>query len=59
MTNLEVKISEDKKTATIVIDLTKRAGRSASGKTMVIATTNGNAQIEPGIFLGVNCYTKD
>jgi hypothetical protein len=47
------------KILTITIDLTKRLGRSASGKTTLIATTSGN-QAVPGnadISIGVNCYT--
>jgi hypothetical protein len=57
MTNLEV--TTEGKIVTIKIDTSKRAGRSASGKTVVIASTNGNQQIQPGVFLGVNCYCKE
>ncbi len=41
------------------IDVTKRLGPSASGKTTIVATTSGNQPI-PGtdVILGLNCYTK-
>jgi hypothetical protein len=45
---------------TLTIDLAQRNGKSASGKSEVVASTLGNKAI-PGfenIFLGVNCYTK-
>ena len=44
--------------ATIKIDLSKTFGRSASGKTTIIATTAGNVEVAPGVSLGVNCYKK-
>lgn len=45
---------------TIKIDLSKRFGKSASGKTDIIATTAGNVEIEgqPGIKAGINVYFK-
>ena len=45
---------------TVVIDLSKRFGKSASGKTDIIATTAGNVALEhdPGIKIGINCYFK-
>jgi len=43
---------------TIEIDMSKEQGRSKSGKTIVLATTQGNIEVEPGIYLGVNCYKK-
>lgn len=42
------------------IDVSKRLGPSASGKTIIIATTAGNKAL-PGadhVVLGLNCYTK-
>ena len=41
------------------IDLSKRIGPSASGKTIIVATTSGNKEI-PGssVILGLNAYTK-
>ena len=45
---------------TVTIDLSKRFGKSASGKTDIIATTAGNVEIEgqPGIKAGINVYFK-
>lgn len=41
----------------ITIDRRKRFGPSASGKTIVVATTRGNARITAdGIRLGLNAY---
>lgn len=45
---------------TIKIDLTKSFGPSSSGKTIIIASTEGNVAV-PGhedIKVGVNVYTK-
>ncbi len=45
---------------TIKVDLTKDFGKSASGKTNIIATTEGNIAI-PGaedIKIGLNIYKK-
>lgn len=45
---------------TIKIDLSKRFGPSASGKTEIIATTAGNVEIDgqPGCKIGINAYFK-
>lgn len=45
----------------IKIDLSKRLGKSSSGKSTIIATTAGNKAIEgkDGLFIGLNCYTKE
>lgn len=48
-------------TLTIVVDLNGDQGRSASGKTTVIATTSGNLAIpgaNNGAVLGLNVYRK-
>lgn len=44
---------------TIKVDLGKRLGKSASGKTTIIASTQGN-QAVPGTdaIIGLNIYTK-
>ncbi len=42
---------------TIVIDLKKEFGQSASGKNTIIASSEGNVQIE-GVTLGLNVYKK-
>ena len=50
-------VSEDGKTLVIEIDLTAKGTLSASGKSMVIATTRGNININ-GVTLGLNVYKK-
>lgn len=44
---------------TITVDLSKNFGPSASGKTIIIASTEGNQQVEgnPAI-VGLNVYRK-
>ena len=57
MKNINLKVKD--KTLTITIDLSTRYGRSKSGKTIIIASTEGNVSV-PGveeIKVGVNCYT--
>ena len=45
----------------IKIDLSKRLGRSKSGKSTIIATTGGNTPIPgtDGAVLGLNLYTRE
>ena len=45
---------------TITVDLTKEFGRSASGKSTIIATTSGNVTVDgtEGAVLGFNLYRK-
>ena len=45
--------------ATITFDITKDLGPSKSGKTTLVASTNGN-QVIPGtdVVLGLNAYRK-
>lgn len=46
-------------TLTITIDLAKRFGKSASGKTTIVASTQGNVPVgDSGVTLGLNAYTK-
>lgn len=54
--NCGIKINADASRLTITIDLEQEHGPSKSGKTIVIASTKGNVQPAPGIYLGVNCY---
>ena len=60
--NVEVTVKGD--TLTITVDLSKRLGPSATGKTIGIATTRGNQPISPsfahssGAVIGLNVYTK-
>lgn len=47
-------------TLTLTVDLTKEFGRSQSGKTTIVASTNGN-QAVPGfddVKYGLNVYKK-
>lgn len=56
MKNVKMSTSKDGK-LTIVVDLTKDFGQSASGKSVVIATTAGNKPV-PGAdaMIGLNVY---
>lgn len=59
MKNVKLDVKND--ILTVTIDLSKRLGLSKSGKTVVIASTEGNIPI-PGheeIKLGINVYTKE
>ena len=58
----EVKLDEEAKTITLVLDL-QEPTPSASGKTLVIATTHGNVpsdvQInDKPVIVGVNAYIR-
>lgn len=46
---------------TIEVDLSKRFGPSSSGKTIQIASTQGNQSLghDSGAVLGLNVYTKN
>jgi len=46
---------------TVKIDLSKRLGKSKSGKTIMIASSDGNQKIEGfnDCRIGINCYTKE
>jgi hypothetical protein len=54
--NVEIEVKGDK--VTITVDLSGAGIPSASGKTLVIASTRGNAAIAPGVFMGLNVYRK-
>lgn len=57
--NVEIKVQGNKLIMTV--DMTKRFGRSKSGKTIAVASTEGNIAV-PGaehIKIGLNVYTKD
>ena len=58
MKNVDMKVEGDK--LTITVDLSKRFGKSSSGKSIIIASSEGN-QALPGkeeIKIGLNVYTK-
>ena len=42
----------------IEVDLNQRHGPSSSGKTEIIASTQGNAQLGSGIAFGLNVFAK-
>lgn len=58
MKNVEMKVDGD--ILTITVDLSQEFGPSSSGKTIIIASTEGNVSI-PGIEdkkVGLNVYRK-
>ena len=58
MKNVETKVEHGK--LTITVDLTKELGPSSSGKSVIIATTEGNVDV-PGtsdVKIGLNVYRK-
>ena len=42
----------------ITVDLSKEFGKSASGKNVIIASTEGNIVLEGGVTVGLNVYKK-
>lgn len=58
MKNVEMAV--EGKILTIKVDLTKEFGLSSSGKTIIIASTEGNAPIlgADDIKVGLNVYKK-
>jgi hypothetical protein len=53
-----VKMSVKDNVLTIVVDLAKTFGPSASGKTTIVASTEGNQQVDGGAVVGLNVYRK-
>jgi hypothetical protein len=58
MKNVEMKMEDN--ILIIKVDLTKEFGPSASGKTIIIASTEGNISIpdKENIKVGLNVYKK-
>ncbi|HEY5555777.1 hypothetical protein [Acetobacterium sp.] len=58
MKNVEMKMEDN--ILMIKVDLTKEFGPSASGKTIIIASTEGNISIpdKENIKIGLNVYKK-
>ena len=58
MKNVEMQLKGD--ILTIRVDVTKEFGPSASGKTIIIATTEGNIPIpeKDDVKIGLNVYRK-
>jgi len=58
MKNIEMQVNGD--ILTIKVDLSQRFGKSSSGKSTIVASTEGNQSV-PGkeeIKIGLNIYTK-
>jgi hypothetical protein len=58
MKNVEMKLEDN--ILTIKVDLTKEFGPSSSGKTIIIASTEGNIAVEghEEAKIGLNVYKK-
>ncbi len=58
MKNIEMAVDGD--ILTIKVDLSKEFGPSSSGKTTIIASTEGNQSVpgNEGIKIGLNVYKK-
>jgi hypothetical protein len=57
MKNVELSVTGN--TLTITVDLTKECGPSSSGKTIIIASTEGNVRVpDREEFVGLNVYRK-
>lgn len=58
MKNVEMKLEDN--ILTIKVDITKEFGPSSSGKTIIIASTEGNIPIpdKDEIKIGLNVYRK-
>ncbi len=55
MKNIDMKVEQD--VLTIKIDLTKDYGRSKSGKSIIIASSEGNKVVDgTDIKIGINVY---
>ncbi len=55
MRNIEMSL--EKNELIIKVDLTKEYGKSKSGKTIIIASSQGNVPIsDTGAYLGLNIY---
>lgn len=54
MKNVEMKIEKNK--LIIEVDLKKDFGASKSGKTVIIATTEGNHKVNDECVVGLNVY---
>ena len=57
MKNVELKVEGN--TLTIKVDLTKEFGPSSSGKTIIVASTEGNQSLPDRVEkIGLNVYKK-
>lgn len=56
-----VSMKQEGKILTITVDLSKEFGQSKSGKSIIIASTEGNQSVANGddvVYVGVNVYKK-
>jgi hypothetical protein len=58
MTNIKTEVKGNK--LVLTVDLAERHGKSASGKTVIVASSQGNQSVpgHPEIKFGLNVYTK-
>jgi len=52
--NIQMEVKDGK--LLLEIDLAAKGVPSASGKTIVLASTRGNLPVTEGVFLGLNVY---
>ena len=52
-----VEISHERSKLIITVDLNREFGRSASGKTTIVASTEGNQKVGD-VYVGLNVYKK-
>ena len=61
MKNVDMDIDQKKQILTIKVDLSKDFGDSKSGKSMIIATTEGNVSLNgdfEDVMIGLNVYRE-
>jgi hypothetical protein len=56
MKNVEIKTEGTK--LIITVDLSKNYGASKTGKSTIIASTEGNQAVAPNVYMGLNVYKK-
>ena len=56
MKNVNLVVSPDGKKLTVEIDLTSDFGKSKSGKSNTVASTEGAHTLPNGVKLNINCY---
>jgi hypothetical protein len=52
-----VEISHERSKLIITVDLNREFGRSASGKTTIVTSTEGNQKVGD-VYVGLNVYKK-
>lgn len=57
MKNVQIEVTEDNRLI-IQIDLLKEFGESGSGKSFIIASSEGNTKVKDDIFMGLNVFRK-